>query len=56
MNKQAFVRYHYIAFVQKLVPLMQKVLPPRPLAAHVGSLVDTFSELLEHADISAYEI
>ena len=27
MNKQAFVRYHYIAFVQKLVPLMQKVLP-----------------------------
>lgn len=56
MNKQAFVRYHYIAFVQKLVPLMQKVLPALPLAAHVGSLVDTFSALLEHADISAYEI
>ena len=51
----AFVRYHYIQFTQKLVPLMQKVVQPEKLAGHVKNLIDCFCELLNLADISAYE-
>ena len=35
---------------------MQKVMPAELLAQHIGSLVDTFAELLNKADISAYDI
>ena len=42
--------------MQKLVPLMQKVMPADALALHIGSLVDTFAELLNKADISAYDL
>lgn len=55
-NEGAFIRYHYIQFTQKLVPLMQKLISPEVLAIHVGSLVDTFAQLLNKADISAYDI
>ena len=50
------MRYHNIQFVQKLVPLMQKVMPAESLAEHIKSLVDTFAELLMKTDISAYDI
>ena len=35
---------------------MQKVMTAPELAMHVRSLVDTFAELLNLADISAYDI
>ena len=34
---------------------MQKVISAEVLANHVGSLVDTFADLLDKADISAYD-
>lgn len=54
-NEKPFVRYHYIQFTQKLVPLMQKVISPNELSEHVKSLIDCFCDLLQRADISAYE-
>ena len=54
-SEVAFVRYHYVQFLQKLVPLMQKVILVEDLARHVGNLVDVFSEILSRADVSAYE-
>jgi len=54
-SQSAFVRYHFIQFVQKLVPLMQKVIDRTKLVEHVESLINCFCELLELADVSAYE-
>ena len=35
---------------------MQKVMPAERLAQHIRSLVDTFADLLNKADISAYDL
>ena len=54
-SEGGFVRYHYILFVQKLFPLMQKVLQTEQLVGHVHTLIDVFCNLLQIVDVSAYE-
>ena len=54
-SEGAFVRYHYILFAQKLLPLMHKVLETERLVGHVNTLIDCFCNLLQIADVSAYD-
>lgn len=54
-SEGSFVRYHYIVFAQKLVPLMQKVIAVDQLVPHVESLIDCFCWLLNRADVTLYE-
>ena len=54
-SESAFVRYHYIIFVRKLIPLMQKVLPTHTFIEKVVKMIECFCKLLRIADVSAYE-
>ena len=54
-NEDAFVRYHYIQFAQKLVPFMENIVESSQLAIHVQKFIKTFCELLDQADVSDYQ-
>ena len=53
-NEDAFVRYHYIQFAQKLVPFIELVLPVSEFPDHVNTFIQCFCELLNQADVSEY--
>ena len=54
-SESSFVRYHYILFAQKLVPLMQKILETECLVEHANKMIKCFSDLLQRSDVSSYE-
>jgi hypothetical protein len=53
-SSQAFVRYHYITFSEKIVCFMQENIETNDRVKFIQKLIQCFCHLLEQADVSQY--
>lgn len=53
-SSQAFVRYHYITFSEKIVRFMQENIETNDRVKFIEKLISCFCHLLEQADVSQY--